>query len=66
MGSPVSVVVAEIVMQNIEEQALSTYTKTLTRTRFCRDDRFVSEVRTGTADCLKAVGLKHFFLCDSL
>ena len=29
MGSPVSVVVAEIVMQNIEEQALSTYTKTL-------------------------------------
>ena len=29
MGSPVSVVVAEIVMQNIEEQALLTYTKTL-------------------------------------
>ena len=29
LGSPVSVVVAEIVMQNIEEQALSTYTKTL-------------------------------------
>ena len=29
MGSPVSVVVAEIVMQNIEQQALSTYTKTL-------------------------------------
>ena len=29
MGSPVSVVVAEIVTQNIEEQALSTYTKTL-------------------------------------
>ena len=29
MGSPVSFVVAEIVMQNIEEQALSTYTKTL-------------------------------------
>ena len=29
MGSPVSVVVAEIIMQNIEEQALSTYTKTL-------------------------------------
>ena len=29
MGSPVSVVVAEIVMQNIEEQALSTYTKAL-------------------------------------
>ena len=29
MGSPVSVVVAEIVMQNIEEQALSNYTETL-------------------------------------
>ena len=29
MGSPASVVVAEIAMQNIEEQALSTYTKTL-------------------------------------
>ena len=29
MGSPVSVAVAEIVMQNIEEQALSTYTETL-------------------------------------
>ena len=26
MGSPVSVVVAQIVMQNIEEQALATYT----------------------------------------
>ena len=29
MGSPVSVVVAEIVMQNIEEQALATYSETL-------------------------------------
>ena len=29
MGSPVSVVVAEIVMQNIEEQALATYSATL-------------------------------------
>ena len=29
MGSPVSVVVAEIVMQNIKEQALATYSKTL-------------------------------------
>ena len=26
MGSPVSVVIAEIVMQNIEKQALATYT----------------------------------------
>ena len=29
MGSSVSVVVAEIVMQNIEEQALATYTRTV-------------------------------------
>ena len=29
MGSPVSVVVAEIVMQNVEEQALATYSETL-------------------------------------
>ena len=29
IGSPVSVVVAEIVMQNIEEQALATYSETL-------------------------------------
>ena len=29
MGSTVSVVVAEIVMQNIEEQALATYSETL-------------------------------------
>ena len=29
MGSPVSVVVAEIVMQNIEEQALATFSETL-------------------------------------
>ena len=31
MGSPVSVVVAEIVMQNIEESALSTYRQTITK-----------------------------------
>ena len=29
MGSPVSVVVAQIVMQNIEEQALATHTRTI-------------------------------------
>ena len=29
MGSPVSVVVAKIVMQNIEEQTLATYSETL-------------------------------------
>ena len=29
MGSPVSVVVAEIVMQNIEEEVLATYRRTI-------------------------------------
>ena len=29
IGSPVSVVVAEIVMQNIKEQGLATYTRTI-------------------------------------
>ena len=29
IGSPISIVVAEIVMQNIEEQALATYGETL-------------------------------------
>ena len=35
MGSPVSIVVAEIIMQNIKEQALATYSETFTlRLRF--------------------------------
>ena len=42
MGSPVSVVVAEIVMQNIEEQALSTYTKTLLLWLRYVDDTFTA------------------------
>ena len=42
MGSPVSVVVAEIVMQNIEEQALSTYTKTVPLWLRYVDDTFTS------------------------
>ena len=29
MGSPISIAVAEIVMQNIEEQAQATYSETL-------------------------------------
>ena len=42
MGSPVSVVGAEIVMQNIEEQALATYSETLPR---CL--RYVDDTITG-------------------
>ena len=47
MGSPVSVAVAEIVMQNIEEQVLATYTQTIplwlryvdyTFTAVCKDE----------------------------
>ena len=41
-GTPVSVVVAEIVMQNIEEQALSTYTKTLPLWLCYVDDTFTA------------------------
>ena len=46
MGSPVSVVVAEIVMQNIEEQALSTYTKTLPLWLRYVDDTFTTKTRS--------------------
>ena len=42
IGSPVSVVVAEIVMQNFEEQALSTYTKTLPLELRYVDDTFTA------------------------
>ena len=42
MGSPVSVVVAEIVMQNIEKQALSTYTKTIPLWLRYVDDTFTA------------------------
>ena len=42
MGSPVSVVVAETVMQNIEERALATYKRTLPLWLRCFDDTFAA------------------------
>ena len=42
MGSPVSVVVADIVMQNIEEQALATYKRTLPLWLRYVDDTFTA------------------------
>jgi len=42
MGSPVSVVVAEIVMQNIEEQALATYKRRLPLWLRYVDDTFTA------------------------
>ena len=45
MGSPVSVVVAEIVMQNIEEQALATYTRTIPLWLRYVDDTFHRRTR---------------------
>ena len=42
MGSPSSVVVAEIVMQNIEEQALATYKRTLLLWLRYVDDTFTA------------------------
>ena len=42
MGSPVSVVVAEDVMQNIEEQALATYTRTVPLWLRYVDDTFTA------------------------
>ena len=38
MGSPVSVVTAEIVMQNIEEQALATYARAIMPLWLCYVD----------------------------
>ena len=50
MGSPVSVVVAEIVMQNIEEQALASYTRTVPlRLRYV-DDTFTAIHKDGIGD----------------
>ena len=49
MGSPVSVVVAEIVMQNIEEQALATYTQTTSLVRYV-DDTFTAVHKDGIDD----------------
>ena len=42
MGSPVSVVVAEIIMQNIEEQALANYKRTLPLWLRYVDDTFTA------------------------
>ena len=50
MGSPVSVVVAEIVMQNIEEQALATYTRTVPLWLRYVDDTFTAVHKDGIND----------------
>ena len=47
MGSPVSVVVGEIVMQNIEEQALATYTRTIPLWLRYVDDTFTAVHKDG-------------------
>ena len=50
LGSPVSVVVAEIVMQNIEEQALATYTRTVPLWLRYVDDTFTAVHKDGIDD----------------
>ena len=50
MGSPVSVVVAEIVMQNIEEQALATYMQTVPLWLRNVDDTFTAIHKDGISD----------------
>ena len=50
MGSPVSVVVAEIVMQNIEEHALATYTRTVPLWSRYVDDIFTAVHKDGIDD----------------
>ena len=50
MGFPVSVVVAEIVMQNIEEQAQATYTRTIPLWLRYVDDTFTAVHKDGTDD----------------
>ena len=50
MGFPVSVVVAEIVMQNIEEQALATYTRTIPLWLRYVDDTFTVVHKDGIDD----------------
>ena len=49
-GSPVSVVVAEIVMQNIEEQALAIYTRTAPLWFCYVDDTFTAVHKHGIDD----------------
>ena len=50
MGSQVSVVVAEIVMQNIEEQAIATYTRTIPLWLRYVDDIFTAVHKDGIGD----------------
>ena len=50
MGSPVSVVVAEIVMQNFEEQALATYTRAIPLWLRYFDDTFTAVHKDGIDD----------------
>ena len=50
MGSPVSVVVAEIVMQNIEEQALAIYDRTVPLWLRYVDDTFTAVHKDGIDD----------------
>ena len=50
MGSPVSVVVAEIVTQNIEEQAVATYTRTVPLWLRYVDDTFAAVHKDGIDD----------------
>ena len=50
MGSSVSVVVAEIVMQNIEEQAFATYTRTVPFWLRYFDDTFTAVHKDGSDD----------------
>ena len=50
MGSPVSVVVAEIVMQNVEEQALATHTRTVRLWLRYVDDTFTAVHKDGIDD----------------
>ena len=50
MGSPVSVVLREIAMQNIEEQALAAYTRTIPLWLRYVDDTFTAEHKDGIDD----------------
>ena len=50
MGSPVSVVVAQIVMQNIEEQALATYNRTVPLWLRYVDNTFTAVHKDGIDD----------------
>ena len=50
MGSPVSVVVGEIAMQNIEEQALAAYTRTRPLWLCYVDDTFTAVHKDGIGD----------------